>query len=181
MDNADAAGELIVYFFGHGVEQGRHRLLVPQDYDLAAPIPAPQMIRDNDLFAWARVSKAGSVLIMTDACREGVRLTLGSEDDGSKSPAITEITGIVAKLANVPTVAIIYSYRKDQKTHPEPDKTCRAFAKALAETLEAEDNHATPAEIVPALQARFDIYSRSRQTVTLDERRIRGRRVLRNS
>ena len=176
LDNADAAGELIVYFFGHGVEQGRHRLLVPQDYDLAAPIPASQMISDNDLFAWARVPKAGSVLIMIDACREGVSLTLGPEDDGSKSPAITEITGIVAKLANVPTVAIIYSCRQDQKSHPEPDKTCSAFTKALAETLEAEDNHATPAEIVPALQARFDIYLRSRQTVTLDERRIKGRR-----
>jgi uncharacterized caspase-like protein len=57
LEGSAPGNDLLVYFSGHGVELGGHRLLIPQDYDLAEPSPRSDLIGDLDLYALARASQ----------------------------------------------------------------------------------------------------------------------------
>ena len=174
-NDAKSDDELLIYFSGHGVEWEGHRLLIPYDYYREIPRPRSELLGDNDLYAMARQSPAKSVLFLTDACREGIRLEVAEDPEikgiGDQSDHDRVETGAI----DAPTIAMLYSCEKGEKSYAS--KECSYFTKALCEALSAEDECATLEEIIRSTQTRLNdiLPSGKRQRVSLDERRISGR------
>ena|GEM_PF-1314196 len=175
-EQARPGEELLLYFSGHGIEQEGHRLLIPQDYDRRRPPSPTELVGDEDLYRWARSSPARSVLIVIDACREGVKLVLAPEEAIQKAPpGVEDISE-----SDSPTVAIVYSCAsREQSWASGGDRGLSYFTRALCETLKREPEAATLDAILDSTQKRLTrTLSEARkpaQTITIDERPIRGR------
>jgi hypothetical protein len=173
LDSAEAEEDLTIYFSGHGVEQDGHRLLVPQDYNKQYPLPASEMVSDGDLAAWARASKAASVLFVIDACREGVRLELAAD---TKSIAAPRDAADLTPSNDTPTIAIVFSCAARQSSGVDRDKgECSAFTRAFAEALEMDGNRNRLAQVSADAQKLLTDYQVVPQTIILDPR-VHGRR-----
>jgi hypothetical protein len=174
VDGAVEGENLIIYFSGHGLEQKGQRLLVPQDYDVNYPPRASELVSDVDLFAWSRRSKAASVLLLIDACRDGVRFTLAPDTDETKSlrpkPAQDG-----ASSREVPTIAIVFSCASGRSNGKEQNSECSGFTRAFAEALEAEDELGSLNDVIAAAQRRLNAFGATDQTITLGDLRSPGR------
>jgi hypothetical protein len=173
-EKASSEDELLLYFSGHGIEQDGHRLLLSQDYDRHRPPDPDSLVGDEFLYRWARLSPAKSVLIVIDACREGVQIRL--ERVVGKAPLAENPT----TNADCPTVAIVYSCASGERSWANNEvQGMSFFSRAFCETLELEPEVATLNDILDSTQTRLSrLVSNARkpnQTVTLDERPIHGR------
>jgi caspase domain-containing protein len=176
LTNAVAGEDLIIYFSGHGIEQEGHRLLVPQDYDREFPPRASEMVSDVDLFSWSRRSKAASVLVLIDACREGVKLEPAPDEDDTKSLKAAVPRPTAKGADDTPTVAIVFSCSSGQASGRDIKGECSAFTRAFAETLEAESEVGKLMDVIAEAQNRLDAVAVVAQTITLGDLRSYGRK-----
>ena len=132
---------LVIYFSGHGVVFNGKRLLVPMDFDRDNPVSVHELVSDIDIYAQARTSRAASVVVLLDACREGVQLEI--------RPASTKgVAGAAAVAAtastDTPTIAVVHSCEEHQFSYFDPGVAGRSdFTAALCEVLQRPDGPAT--------------------------------------
>lgn len=168
---------LLIYFTGHGIEQDAQRLLVSQDYDRSRPPHSEELVSESDLYSWARLSPAKSIVFVLDACREGVRLVLAQDKVIEKSPPAY----ISDKQYDSPTVGIVYSCSTLQTSWASKGEAGYSFfTRALCDALEEDPDAATVEELLGVTQCRLtDLLNESgitrKQTIVLDERPIQGR------
>ena len=177
-EQAKSNDELLLYFSGHGIEQDGLRLILSQDYDRYRPPHPSDLVGDEHLYRWARRSPAQSVLILVDACREGVKLVLEPEAGAKKAP-LNE-TRSAGTDTESPTVAIVYSCASHERSWTSPGVNGFSFfTRALCETLKHEPESATLNSIIDSAQVRLSQYlseiEKPNQKITLDQRPIHGR------
>ncbi len=142
LDSADRRDEMLIFFSGHGIELDGRRVLLPQDFTPRRPEHANEMVTDSWISMYARGCKARSVVVLIDACREGVRYTLAP----SKSAQLSEYDK-EAPLKNEydsdatdgPTIAFLYSCATGElSSRDRQGEDCSAFTRAFAEAIELE-------------------------------------------
>jgi len=166
--------ELLLYISAHGSEQSGHRLIIPSDYDLADPASPADLVGDQFLYGEARKSKAKAILIVIDACREGVRFKLAVDPAFKGLPATID-----EQPKDVPTVVILYSCSAGENSYAEKGVEAYSyFTRAFCNVLKTDDELATLKEIKGATQKNLTALLSEKsliQNIAQDERPIIGK------
>lgn len=83
LDSADQHDEMLLFFSGHGIELEGRRILLPQDFTPRRQENASDVVTDSWISGYVRGSKARSVTVIIDTCRQGARCEL-TEIDASR-------------------------------------------------------------------------------------------------
>ena len=176
LDSAGKKDDLIIYFSGHGSEGNGRRYLIPYDCDPTYDPSYDDLVSDDDLFAYARSSKAKSVVFFIDACREGVQLSFAQS--GTKTIPQREINN--SSQERNPSIAFIYSCGQKEPAHwgviysKDP---CSYFAYALSETLRSSeiDPPAILQDVISHSQALLDEHATAEnQQITASDLKLTG-------
>ncbi len=173
-DEAKADDDLLVYVSAHGVDQDGQRLILPVDYYRDDPQPPSALLGDHWLFGIARESPGKSVLLILDACREGVKFDLAPDLVSKGKPS----TAPSSAAENSPTVAIVYSCcPTKQSWATDGSEALSYFTKSLTQVLQTDEHVATLGQVIEAVNARLKelLPPEKEQACYLDERRITGR------
>jgi Caspase domain len=180
VEAASSDDELLVYVSGHGIDLNNERLVLPVDYDAEDSSAALHLLSDYDFYVLARSSKAASVLVMLDTCRQPLNLKLitrkgldteaGVKGYGGNEPEET--------VADAPTVALVYSSHPGTFSYATSGaQGVSFFARAVSDVLTHNDQVATLGALLVAVERRLSelLPAEYRQQPYLDERRINGR------
>lgn len=151
LQRAESDDELLIYFSGHGADQDGHRILIPADYFRDDPQPTSALVGDQWIYNVARTSPALSVLVIIDACREGVRLQLADDDVGK---GLSWSSGEAADQG--PTVAIYYSSQPGTVSWASGGRAPASyFTSALCAVLRTNEKVATLLDLAEAVEAQL--------------------------
>jgi hypothetical protein len=177
LDDADRDDDMLVFFSGHGIELNGRRALLPQDFMPRRADHATDMVTDSWISAYARGSRARSVVVLIDACREGARCALAPGKSArldEDAPLKNEYRG---DATDGPTIAFLYGCGTGEESGRDSQGgDCSAFTRAFAEAIELERG---PAELEPiAAEAlrRLAGFSGGRQTLVVSGRPGRSKR-----
>jgi len=136
------------------------------------------MVTDSWISRYARGCKARSVIVLIDACREGVHIALapdksaGSVERNRDAPLKDEYIG---DATDGPTIAFVYSCATGEQSGCDfAGKNCSAFTRAFAEAIELEKGPAELEAVAAEGRRRLIGFSRGTQTLTASGRPGRG-------
>jgi hypothetical protein len=177
LDNADQHDDMLIFFSGHGIELDGRRVLLPQDFSPKRPEHAIGMATDSWISAYSRGSKARSVVVLIDACREGTHCALAP----SKSAPFEEDAPLKneygSDATDGPTLAFLYGCDSGEESRRDcRGEDCSAFTRAFAEAIELENGPAELEAIAAEARRRLAGFSGGTQTLIASGRAGRGER-----
>jgi hypothetical protein len=169
--------DMLLFLSGHGIELQGRRVILPADYDLQEPQSPMELVWDGWIVEQARTSLAQSVLVLVDACREGVHLELVA-DKALEAPlklADKPLESSFVAGTDGPTIAFLYSCAALEKSSIDCQaRLCSAFTRAIAEALEMESGPSGLEALAGVARSRLLSYSDGKQTLTLSGQDGRG-------
>ena len=137
---------------------------VPVDFNPDDDVPLDALASDSWLSEQAHSFRARAVVVLVDACREGVRVgfrpTRESIDGvGTAEAPLRNEMGLATQ--QEPTVAFIYSCSQGKTSGADKEGECSAFTRALAEIVEARNERVTLAEICDDAQSLLNKFGAS--------------------
>jgi hypothetical protein len=169
LDDAKNNDEILIYFSGHGIELDGRRVLLPQDFSPKHSDADGGMVTEAFIATYARGSKARSVVILIDACRESTHYELVpgktalrlATDDGRHTSENFQVS-------DSPTITILYSCDTgEQSARDRHGEDCSAFTRAFSEVVELEQGPSDLEKICAETRRRLTIYSHGRQSLAV--------------
>jgi Caspase domain len=154
---------LLLYFSGHGLHYNGRDYLIPGDADVGDPKLLEDLLVSTDLSRFLDDCNAQLILLVVDACREGVKL------EGKAIGLTSWGRGEIRKAANR-QFAVIFSCDSGQYSRFVPGEDgFSLFTAALAEVLEPGHVAQTLGEVVSATENRLQELCREhgKQTQTV--------------
>ena len=111
-----------------------------------------QLLSDHWIYGIARCCQALSILVIADACREGVRLELTADVSKGIAPHDEDTA-----YAEAPTIAILYSCAPGTQSFAPPSEFPSYFTQALCQALREDENLATLEELRTASERRLPL------------------------
>lgn len=156
---------LLLYFSGHGLHYSGRDYLIPGDADVGDPKLLEELLVSTDLSRFLDDCDAQFILLVVDACREGVKL------DGKAIGLTSWGRGEIRRAANR-QFAVIFSCDSGQYSCFSPGKDgFSLFTAAFADVLDPGHVARTLGEVVSATETRLQElcreYGKQLQTVKL--------------
>ena len=141
---------LFLYLSGHGLHHNGRDYLVPADASMDDPEELEEYLVSLDLGSALDQCLAQTIVVVVDACREGVKLA-------AKSVSLSGWSSGECRQAVKRNLAIVFGCSQGQLSHFVPgDEGFSLFTRALAEVMDPEHDACTFLDVIAAAQKRLD-------------------------
>jgi hypothetical protein len=148
--NAKGVETLLLYFSGHGIHYRGQDYLVPSDADVSDPDYLDDYLISTDLGSVIDQCPAQNILMVIDACREGVKLD-------TKSVVLSQWSKGERQKANQRTLCIIFACGPGQYSQfVSGEAGFSLFTKAFSEIIDPQHPAYRLGDVLQATQRRLN-------------------------